>query len=113
MQMSIYYKEEDQYLIEMVEKLADRKRMSKSAMILSILEEYFEANKRIGEILKDMRAVDSDQLNEALTLQQKQEEDKRIGEIMVERDYVEEGQLQRALQLQQSTDNRGQKEQIA
>ena len=100
MQMSIYYKQEDQYLIDLVEKLADRKRMSKSAMILSILEEYFEANKRIGEILRDMQAINTDQLNQALDLQKGKEEDKRIGEIMVERDYVEEDQLHRALQVQ-------------
>ena len=107
MQMSIYYKEEDQYLIEMVQKLADRKRMSKSAMILSILEDYFEAEKRIGQILKDMQVVDTDQLNDALNLQEKKKEDKRLGEIMVERDYVEEDQLHRALQVQASAANEG------
>lgn len=101
MQMSIYYKEGDKYLIEMVEKRAARKRMSKSAMILSILEDYFEAEKRIGEILRDMRAIDNEKLNEALELQRQKEKDKRIGEIMVERDYVKEDQLQRALQVQE------------
>ena len=101
MQMSIYYKEGDEYLIDMVEKLAERRRMSKSAVILSILEEYFEADKRVGEILRDMLAIDSEKLNEALKLQQQKEKDKRVGEIMVERDYVEEDQLQRALQVQE------------
>jgi len=103
MQMSIYYKEEDQYLIEMVQKLADRKRMSKSAMILSILEEYFEADKRVGQILKDMRAVENGKLEKALKVQQ-EEEDKRLGEIMVERDYVEKDQLHHALQIQANGD---------
>ena len=99
MQMSIYYKEEDRYLVELVEKVAQRKRMSKSAMILSILEEYFEAEKRIGQILKDMQAIEGDQLEEALGLQEK-EDDRKLGRIMVERDYVKEGQLQQALQVQ-------------
>jgi len=98
MQMSIYYQEEDEYLIDLVEKRANGKRMSKSAMILSILEEYFEAEKRIGEILKDMRAVEDNQVEKALEVQKK--EDKRLGKIMVERDYVEEDQLHRALQVQ-------------
>ena len=104
MQMSIYYKEEDAYLIELVEKRANRKRMSKSAMILSILEDYFEAEKRIGQILKDMKVVDSDQLTEALNLQEQRDEEKKLGEIMVERDYVKEDQLHHALQIQANED---------
>ena len=100
MQMSIYYQEEDEYLIDLVEKRANRRRMSKSAMILSILEEYFEAEKRIGEILRDMQAVEEDQVEKALKVQQ-EKDDKRLGKIMVERDYVEKDQLNRALQVQQ------------
>ena len=103
MQMSIYYQEEDEYLIDLVEKRANRKRMSKSAMILSILEEYFEAEKRIGEILQDMNAVESRQVEKALKVQ-KEKEDKRLGKIMVERDYVKEDQLHRALQIQANGD---------
>ena len=97
--MSIYYQEDDKYLIDLVEKRADRRRMSKSAMILSILEEYFEAEKRIGEILRDMNAVETKHVEKALEVQ-KDQEDKRLGKIMVERDYVEEDQLQRALEVQ-------------
>ena len=100
MQMSIYYQEDDEYLIDLVEKRANRRRMSKSAMILSILEEYFEAEKRIGEILRDMQAVEEDQVEKALKVQ-REKEDKRLGKIMVERDYVEKDQLNRALQVQQ------------
>ena len=99
MQMSIYYQEDDKYLIDLVEKRAERNRMSKSAMILSILEEYFEAEKRIGEILQDMNAVESRQVEKALEVQQ-EKDDKRLGKIMVERDYVKEDQLNRALQVQ-------------
>jgi histidinol phosphatase-like enzyme len=99
MQMSIYYQEDDEYLIDLVEKRANRKRMSKSAMILSILEEYFEAEKRIGEILRDMQAVEEEQVEKALNVQ-REKDDKRLGKIMVERDYVEKDQLTRALQAQ-------------
>ena len=100
MQMSIYYQEDDEYLIDLVEKRANRRRMSKSAMILSILEEYFEAEKRIGEILQDMNAVESRQVEKALKVQE-EKDDKRLGKIMVEKDYVEKDQLNRALQVQQ------------
>ena len=99
MQMSIYYQKDDEYLIDLIEKRADRRRMSKSAMILSILEEYFEAEKRIGEILRDMQAIEEEQVEKALKVQE-EKEDKRLGKIMVERDYVEKDQLQRALQVQ-------------
>jgi len=99
MQMSIYYQKDDEYLIDLIEKRADRRRMSKSAMILSILEEYFEAEKRVGEILRDMQAIEEEQVEKALKVQE-EKEDKRLGKIMVERDYVEKDQLQRALQVQ-------------
>jgi len=99
MQMSIYYQEEDKYLIDEVEKRASRNRMSKSAVILSILEEYLEAEKKIGQILRDMDAVNDNKIKKALDIQEKQE-NKQLGKIMVERDYVEEDQLHRALQVQ-------------
>ena len=97
--MSIYYQEDDKYLIDEVDKRANRNRMSKSAVILSILEEYLEAEKRIGEILRDMQAVEEGQVEKALKVQQ-EKENKRLGKIMVERDYVKEDQLNRALQVQ-------------
>ena len=102
--MSIYYQEEDGYLIDKLEKEANRRRKSKSAMVLSILEEYFEADRRIGEILKDMRAIKEDQLQQALEEQRKVDGQKKLGEIMLEKDYVREVDLDRALQVQ-STGN--------
>lgn len=100
MQTTIYYKDEDEYLIDKVEEKANRERKSKSAVILSILEEYFEAERRVGEILNDMGAVSTDEIKDALEAQE-QEKDKRIGEILVENDYVREVDLDRALQVQQ------------
>ena len=99
MQTTIYYKEEDEYLIDKVEEKANRERKSKSAVILSILEEYFEAERRVGEILNDMGAVSADQLKEALNAQE-QDADKKLGEILLENDYVREVDLDRALQVQ-------------
>lgn len=100
MQTTIYYRDEDKYLIEKVEKKANRERKSKSAVILSILEDYFEAERKIGEILNDLGAVDEDKIEEALSLQENGTE-KRIGEILVENDYVREVDLDRALQIQE------------
>ncbi|MCF7890491.1 hypothetical protein K9M78_04660 [Candidatus Bipolaricaulota bacterium] len=99
MQTTIYYKDEDEYLIDKVEEKANRERKSKSAVILSILEEYFEAERRIGEILNDMGAVTFDRIKDALEAQE-QGTDKKLGEILVENDYVREVDLDRALQVQ-------------
>ena len=100
MQATIYYREEDEYLLEKVEKLARRKRKSKSAMILSILEEYFEGDKKVGQILKDIGAVSPDQLKKALQKQKNGNHGKRLGEILLDQGIILEIDLDRALELQ-------------
>lgn len=100
MQATIYYREEDQYLIDKLEEKANRERKSKSACVLSILEEYFEAGKRIGEILIDIGALERDKLEEGLERQKKEKDGKKIGEILVEEGYVREIDLDRALDIQ-------------
>jgi len=42
MQTTIYYKDEDAYLLDKVGEKANRERKTKSAVILTILEEYFD-----------------------------------------------------------------------
>ncbi|MEF8850658.1 MAG: hypothetical protein V5A81_07745 [Candidatus Bipolaricaulota bacterium] len=105
MQLSIHYKEKDKYLIEKLEKLAERRRMSKSACILSILEDYLESDNLVGQILKDMNLLDKEQLQQALLKQRKAEDHKKIGQIMVNLDYVNEDQLNRALEVQEARQN--------
>lgn len=100
MQTTIYYKQEDDYLIEKVEKKAKRERKSKSAVILTVLEEYFEAEQRLGEILRDLGAVSPDEVEEALEEQKNEGKDKKIGEILMDNDYVREVDLDRALEIQ-------------
>ena len=107
MQISIYYQKEDQYLLDKVEELAKRERRSKSATMLSILEKYFEAGKRVGEILKDMKVIDAEQLQESLSIQKENKGEKQLGEILLEREYVNNEQLIRALALQNSLNNGG------
>ena len=103
MQITIYYKEQDQYLIDKGEEKANRERRSKSAVILSILESYFEAEQKVGEILRDLGALEQAQLREALELQDNEDKEKRLGEILMEKGYVKEIDLDRALQIQEST----------
>lgn len=100
MQTTIYYREEDQYLIEKLEEKANRERKSKSAVVLSVLENYFEAEKRLGEILSDLGAVTPDKVNEALSKQKDGGVDKKLGEILMEEDHVREVDIDRALQIQ-------------
>ena len=100
MQTTIYYREEDQFLLEKLEEMAKRQRKSKSACLLSILEKYFEAEKRLGEILVDLGVLSEDGLQEALEEQKDQANGKRIGELLLERDYVDKEDIQRALDIQ-------------
>ncbi|MEF8799040.1 MAG: hypothetical protein V5A79_06475 [Candidatus Bipolaricaulota bacterium] len=107
--MSIYYQEGDQYLIDKLEREANRRRKSKSAMVLSILEKHFEAERKVGEILRDMGTIEEDQLQRALEAQKKDEGKEKLGEIMLEKGYVREVDLDRALQVQEKQTRRGPK----
>ena len=101
MQSSIYYSEDDTYLIGKLEEKAMRERKSMSACLLSILEEYFESGNRLGEILSDMGLVDRNQLNACLDKQEKEQTTKKIGEILVEENHVRDIDIDRALIIQQ------------
>mgnify|MGYP006289884639 CR=1 FL=1 len=100
MQTTIYYRKEDKYLLDKVENMANRERKSKSACLLTILEEHFEAEKKVGEILKDLGALKREHLKDALNSQKDGKKDKLLGEIMLEEGYVEEIDLDRALRIQ-------------
>ena len=100
MQATIYYREDDGYLLEKLEEEACRERKSKSACLLSILEEYFEAENRVGEILTDMGLLERGKLRGCLEKQKNQEAGKRIGEILIEEGLVGEIDLERALSVQ-------------
>ena len=107
MQTSIYYQKEDRYLFDKVEELAKWERRSKSAMILAILEEYFEAGRKLGGVLKDMQAITEAELRESLSIQKNGENDRRLGRIMVERKLIDEVQPHRALSLQKALNDGG------
>ena len=47
MQISIYYTEEDEDLMELIEAAAKIERKSKGALMLSVLEDYFEKKREL------------------------------------------------------------------
>ena len=105
MQTTIYYTEQDEYLLEKVKKKADRERRSQSSVILSILERHFEAEKNIGEILQDLGALTPEQLEEALSLQQNGKSGKKLGQILKSKGYIQQDQLERALKIQKNDED--------
>jgi hypothetical protein len=100
MQTTIYYSDEDEYLIKQVDSKGRRERKSRSAVILSVLEEYFEGDKRLGEILIDLGAVSHTNLSKALDLQKSKFTEKLLGEILLEEELVDQGAVERALMIQ-------------
>jgi predicted transcriptional regulator len=100
MQVTLYYSEEDKYLLDLVDKLALQQRKSRSAVIMSILEEYFEREKRLGEILVDLGAIDPGRVAQALKEQEREGRRRLIGEILVEKGWVKPQDLERALVIQ-------------
>lgn len=100
MQVTMYFSDEDKYLIDLVDEKARRERKSRSAVVLSILEEYFERDKRLGEILVDLGAVSPNVVSKGLELQREQFKDKPLGEILLDHGLVDEDALDRALMIQ-------------
>ena len=101
MQVTVYFGEEDVYLIRLVGELARKERKSRSAVMLSILEEHFGRGKRLGELLVTLGAVPRQAVEQALEVQRTQEGGRRLGEILLERGWVAREDLERALLIQQ------------
>jgi hypothetical protein len=100
MQTTIYYNEEDSYLIAQVDAKARRERKSRSSVILSILEEHFESEKRLGEILVDLGVLSHSDLAKGLELQKTKFTDKLLGDILLEEQLVGREAVERALVIQ-------------
>ena len=100
MQVTIYHTDEDRYLLDLVDKEAHRERKSRSAVILSILEERFEREKKIGEILVDLGAVSRSDVAKGLELQKNALTEKLLGEILIEEEVVEKEAVERAVTIQ-------------
>ena len=100
MQTTIYYNNEDSYLMSQVDAKGKRERKSRSAVILSILEEFFESDKRLGEILLDIGVLSHADLSKGLELQKTRFTDKLLGDILLEEEYVTPEAVERALIIQ-------------
>lgn len=100
MQTTIYYNNEDAYLIGQVDAKGRRERKSRSAVLLSILEDYFESDKRLGEILVDIGTLSHSDLCKGLELQKTKFADKLLGDILLEEDFVSLEAVERALMIQ-------------
>jgi metal-responsive CopG/Arc/MetJ family transcriptional regulator len=99
-QVTLYCNDEDQYLLGLVDRLSERERKSRSAVIMSILEEHFERGKRLGEILVDMGALELGDVEEALVEQKAAKEPRMLGEILVKKGVVPDAAVKRALIVQ-------------
>ena len=100
MQLSIYYNREDEGLIEKIKAEATVERKSQSAVMLSILDEYFERRRKLGEILHSIAGLSDEQLNRALEIQRKGRKRRLLGEILLDEGFVEEKALHESLRLQ-------------
>jgi hypothetical protein len=100
MQLTIYYTKDDQYLLDQVDEKADAERRSKSAVILSIIEEYFEADKKVGEILCDLGRLAPEKLRQATEMQKREGGKRKLGQILLAEKMVNEKDLRRALAIQ-------------
>jgi hypothetical protein len=100
MQTTIYFNEEDAYLVKQADAKGRRERKSRSAVILSILEEHFEAEKRLGEILVDLGVLTHADLAKGLELQRTRFTDKLLGDILLEEACVTPEAVERALLIQ-------------
>ncbi len=101
MQVTLYFNEEDAYLIRLVDEKALRERKSRSAVVLSILEEYFERGKRLGEILVDLKKVTPHQIEQALKIQEEEGHARPLGRILIENGWVEDPVIEKALRIQE------------
>jgi len=100
MQTTIYCNNGDAYLMSQVDVKGRRERKSRSAVILSILEDYFESNKRLGEILVDIGVLNHSDRCRCLELQKTRFTDKLLGDILLEEEYVTPEAVERALMIQ-------------
>lgn len=101
MQVTLYFSEEDEYLVRLIDEKGRRERRSRSAVVISILEEYFVREKRLGEILVLLGDVHPEAVARALEAQERENRGKRIGEILVEQGLASPEAVERALLIQE------------
>jgi hypothetical protein len=100
-QVTIYFGEADEYLVRLVDLKSSRERKSRSAVIISLLEEHFESGRKLGEILIDLGILSEENLNHALELQRTDGfRGKLFGEVLQAELEVTAAEIGRALEIQ-------------
>ena len=99
MQMTIYFAEDDLYLIKRAEQEATATRHSLSAIVMTALESYLLENERLGEILVGLGCLKRADLNRALEVQKKRPGE-LLGAILMELKMVTPADLRLALAIQ-------------
>lgn len=99
MQMTIYYDNEDAYLVERAKQEAELSRQSLSAVILTALENYFLKEQRLGQVLIGMGRLKQADLDTALGEQRKRPHTP-LGEILLALEMITPADLKRALAIQ-------------
>ncbi|MFC2081566.1 hypothetical protein ACFLR0_00065 [Candidatus Bipolaricaulota bacterium] len=100
MQVTICLSDADEYLRRLVDKHSLMERTSRSAVILSILEEHFEKTNHIGEIVVDMGVLSDADVTEALECQANSFPSRLLGEVHISEYGVDEEAIERALVTQ-------------
>jgi len=86
--------------MKQVDRKSRRERKSHSAVILCILEEYFEPEKKLGEILVDLGILFETELSRGLDLQKSKFKEELLGDILVDEGLIKEQALEDALMIQ-------------
>jgi hypothetical protein len=106
MQITIYFADDDEYLITRAQEESKIHRTSVSALLLTALEYYFEGERRVGEILVDQGILEQADLEKALEVQGN-DKGKPLGEILLSLDLIKPTDLRRALVIQRKGDANG------
>jgi len=99
-QVTMYLTEQDAYLLRLIDLKSRQERKSRSAVLLSIIEEHFEKGRRLGEILVDLGVLSEDDLTDALELQRSEFAGKLLGEVLADERGIDEEDIRRALTIQ-------------
>lgn len=103
MMISVYYRKDNEWLLDRIEEICTVERRSRSTVIWSILEHYFEQERKIGEILQGMGLVSLEELQIALEDRKKEKIPKRIGQLLKQRGIVNKKDIQNAVDIQNRT----------
>ena len=104
MQLTVHITQRDEYLLRLIDRQASRERKSKSAVILSLIEEHYEKGRKLGEILLDLGVLSESALERALAAQRQESAKRLLGEILTDEAGISSHHIGRALEIQHRWD---------